>query len=447
MGRAVFLCYHGIGHFNACFRMAKVLQQDHDVVFAGHEYFQDYVGRQDFQYYPLKTVPFGLGFETWANTIEKKKFIYWNSLKDRWTNRRFNLRERELTQLIDETAPDYLFIDSSQSTDLIALYPLLKKRRIRTLIVHTTLSPVMEPDLPPLNSLSLPGGANLRKARTIFFLKRRARATSQWLRYFGRNDQYLVRAGIRRNKFPAKYLSLKPALFSINFENIHQLVMAPAEFELPSRKRSPFHHYLGFMLDASRKENADPSFHSCMKAIQRKILNGKTLIYCSFGTVETKYTQRLKAFVKNLALALGDSNYILLVGGNSFDVLQKLQPPGEIYFFREVPQLQVLEHAALFFIFFGWNSIKEGIRSQVPLLVYPLDSRTDQPGISTRVVYHGLGLRGAMNEDSPRVIRSRIDTLISDPIYKQKIKEMISYGKAYSDEAFLSVLRTTPPMD
>ena len=227
MGRAVFLCYHGIGHFNACFRMAKVMQRDHDVVFAGHEYFQGYVRRQDFQYYPLKTVPFGLGFETWANTIEKKKFIYWNTLKDRWTNSRFNLRERELTQLIDETAPDFLFIDSSQSTDLIVLYPLLKERRVRAVIVHTTLSPVMEPDLPPLNSLTVPGESNLRKARWLFFLKRRTRALGQWLLYFGMNDQYLVRAAIGRNKFPVKCLSEKPALFSLNFENIHELIAPP----------------------------------------------------------------------------------------------------------------------------------------------------------------------------------------------------------------------------
>lgn len=447
MSRVVFLCYHGIGHFNACFRMAKVLRQDHDVVFAGHEYFQGYVRHQDFKYYPLKTVPFGLGFETWANTIEKKKFIYWSTLKDRWTNLRFRLRERDLTELLDETAPDYLFIDSSQSTDLIVLYPVLKKRGIRTLIFHAMLSPVMEPDLPPLNSLKLPGQAGLRKTHRIFLFQRFKRSLGQWLKYFGRNDHYLVRAAIRQNKLAPKYLSDKPALFSINFENIHQLTMAPVGFELPSKCRSAFQHYPGFMLDLHRKEKADPSYYTCIREIQEKISNGKKLIYCSFGTVETKFERKLMAFLKNLGAAIEQSNYILLVAGNSYDILQKLQLAGEIYYFRQVPQYQVLEHAALFITHGGWNSVKEGLHAQVPLLVYPLDPRTDQPGISTRVVYHGLGLRGDMKKDSPRVIRSRIETLITDPEYKHKIRAMIQNGKAYSDETFLSVLRATPPLD
>lgn len=73
--RVVFLMYHGQGHFNPCFRLAKILRAENEVVFAGHSYFKNYVENQGFRYHALQTVPFGLGFESWFNSIEKKKYL------------------------------------------------------------------------------------------------------------------------------------------------------------------------------------------------------------------------------------------------------------------------------------------------------------------------------------------------------------------------------------
>ena len=73
--RIAFILYHGTGHFNACFHLARKLKEQHDVTFAGVEFFKHYVESQGFQYYPFRSVPFGLNLENWINKIKKKKLV------------------------------------------------------------------------------------------------------------------------------------------------------------------------------------------------------------------------------------------------------------------------------------------------------------------------------------------------------------------------------------
>src|SRR5688500_18822704 len=98
--RVVLLIYHGKGHFNACFKLAKILQERYEVTFAGFAYFKEHVALQRFDFFSLKTVPFGLGFERWVNITEKKKNIHWNVIKDRWRDRLYHMRERDLTGMM-----------------------------------------------------------------------------------------------------------------------------------------------------------------------------------------------------------------------------------------------------------------------------------------------------------------------------------------------------------
>src|SRR5690606_13788210 len=105
------------------------------------EFFNEYVTHQGFAYYPLRTVPFGLGVETWVNTVAKKKFVYWHTLHDRWTNRLYYDRQKELTHMVENLNPDAILIDSLQSTDFIVLYEWLKHRPIRIGFFQTMSSP------------------------------------------------------------------------------------------------------------------------------------------------------------------------------------------------------------------------------------------------------------------------------------------------------------------
>src|SRR6185295_13633008 len=129
-----------------------------------------HIEQQGFHYYSLRTVPFGLGFEPWVNTVEKKNNIYFHSLKDRWTDRLYQLRETELQTLLEELDPACILIDYLQSTDVVVIYPEAKKRRIKIGLVQTMLPQRVRKDCPPINSLVFPGDRHgISNARKWFY--------------------------------------------------------------------------------------------------------------------------------------------------------------------------------------------------------------------------------------------------------------------------------------
>src|SRR5688572_25484516 len=101
----LFLIYHGQSHIISCFHLARSIQHTHTVAFAGVEFFNGFVRSQGFNYYPLKTVPFGIGLEQWYNSVTNRKPVYWKTIVDRWTDRLYHLRRKELTQLIFTVNP------------------------------------------------------------------------------------------------------------------------------------------------------------------------------------------------------------------------------------------------------------------------------------------------------------------------------------------------------
>src|SRR6187402_1165991 len=110
--RVIFLCYHGIGHINPCLPLARLLEkQGHTVTIATAAHFNGYVTRAGFTHYALKSVPFGLGFETWVNKERKSRFLYWSNLCDRYRDQLYRERESDLKLLVTKLKPDVVFFD------------------------------------------------------------------------------------------------------------------------------------------------------------------------------------------------------------------------------------------------------------------------------------------------------------------------------------------------
>jgi hypothetical protein len=364
-------------------------------------------------------------------------------VKDRWSNRLYNLREAELQQLVTDTKPDYLLIDSSQSTDLVALYPYLKAKKIRTGIFYAMLSTICEPDIPPLNSVALPGNTSaIKKSHRLFYFQQLKRSILERIKYFGKSNNTIVSKQVLKNQFPEKYLANKPALFSLGFRNIDQFILAPKEFEFQSVFRSRHQHYVGFMVDVQRSEKGDESFEHKFADVQQKITDGKHLVYCSFGTVQYDDLKKIKSFLKKLLEIVNDSNDILIVAGIAADILKDFSHlPDNVLIFKSVPQFKVLSQASIFITHGGHNSIKESIYAGVPMLAYPIDPRTDQNGSAARIFYHSLGLRGDLSNDSSENIAKKIRTLITDHIYRKNIEQLNKLNALYTEENFLNLFK------
>jgi len=445
MRTVVFLPYHGIGHFNACFKIAKVLQMEYNIVFAGLSLFEEYVEGQGFPYYSLQTVPFGLGLEPWLNTVQKKKNIYFHSLKDRWTGRLYKLREIELYRLMEEVKPQCILIDYLQSTDVIVFYPHAKKNGIKIGLIQTMLPQIVRKNCPPINSLIFPENRKqINKARSWFYFIRFAKELGDKIKFFGMSNSRMIQRRKRLNQMSDEYDSKEITPYAIPFNNIDEFILAPREFDFPQNSKSTFEHYVGFMPDEKRNEVYDKPY----KAIHRLLkTNRDHLIYCSFGTVKLENTIAVESFIGRLINVVRNKPCFLLV---SITATQhrtvNYELPRNVLFLKTAPQLEILSKASLFITHGGLNSIKEAVYACVPMLVYPLNPKMDQKGNSTRVVFHQLGLRGNLRTDPEELIEKKIDELLGNPGYKQKIEELKVIDRTYTSEKFKELFDDMKPL-
>lgn len=433
--------YHGRGHLNASFKLAQILRQQFHVTFAAFDFFKKDIQEQGFEFHGLRSLPFALGFEPWMNTQEGKKNVYWNVLKDRWTDRIYKQRESEFKVLLATLNPTYILIDSWQSTDFVVLYPLLKDKNIKVAFLQTMLSTIVEQDLPPLNGLSMPDSViGIKKDVYKFYWHKTLKTFKQTVKYFGRTNQSILKKHIRINKIPAELILNKHSLFAPSFRFIPEFVLAPVEFEFCSHFRAPHQRYIGFLPDMTRSEETEQAVFNKLKDIlARKESTNHPLIYCSFGTIDYGENKHIKTFLLRLIQAVGKQKWICILCCQEGLIPKTLKLPENLFWFHKVPQLQILKNTNVFITHGGLNSIKEAVYLETPMIVYPASADVDQNGNSSRVVFHKLGLRGSMKDDVVEEIREKIEDLLNNPVYPENLKLLHEKDLCYTPVKFLTL--------
>ncbi|MGC3943329.1 MAG: glycosyltransferase [Chryseolinea sp.] len=440
--RVLFLCYHGIGHINPCFPLARILENEgHQVTIATVEHFGRHVARAGFSHRSLKTVPFGLGFESWMNTQRKRRFQYWANLSDRIFDRLYTERERELITVLDTIEPDLVFIDATQATDFIVLYPLLQKRRIAYAMLHAMFPTHVLRGRPPVDSMLIPGDPK-EEASALNRMNSKLDWTDlkQRLRYFGMSDRYIINRRLKRNQIPNTYRQTLPSLFDFQVSNVPSLIFAPRQFDYPHFENPTNFHYLGFIyadiVPTPREEWAKvrPLIHNSRTA-------GSKLIYCSFGTVALGREEQTDAFLLRLAdVVTGQGNQLMVSIG-----LQRTAPSGlmrkNVWVFPSVPQMEVLRDSDVFVTHGGLSSIKEAIEALVPMLMIVVHNQYDPPGNAARVQYHGMGIVGDVDSDA-EVIEAQLNDLITNDQYRSNLKKLRDEDNPGGDQRFLQLFNT-----
>ncbi|MFD8535096.1 macrolide family glycosyltransferase [Streptomyces rubrogriseus] len=136
------------------------------------------------------------------------------------------------------------------------------------------------------------------------------------------------------------------------------------------------------------------------------------VLYASPGTVFNADPLLLRTFAAALSPLAGT----VVVSTGKTDPAALGELPGNVLARRSVPQLQVLDRAALFITHGGMNSVNEALFAGVPLLVVPQGA--DQPMVARRVVDLGGGLSirtENVTEDSVRAVARR---LLEDSRYR-----------------------------
>lgn len=389
----LILPFHGIGHFNALFGVARALSRTHNVVFAGTGYFFKHVASRGFPYITLRSHPFGLGLENWIHETRKAKHVRWHSAIDRWKDTLYYERKAELEGLLHELRPEHVLIDSQQATDLIVIKTIDPDLKVSLV----TISPpyLLLPGLPPVNGKDIQ--ANLKEIR--------AKRWRQRWKYFGMDDRAVVNRRLKRNKLT----HLKddyPSLITFAAKGVDQYVLTYKEYD--------FHHpYL------DNFKYVGPHFDDVSDEYPLKV-TGRKLVYCSLGTVPTD--KNVDAFFAKVNKATMDLDCEVIFGTRQ----------------RPVPQRAVLSRADIFITHGGINSVHDAIRLKVPMIVYPVDPNYDQNGNASRVVHHGFGLRGDLDLATADDIRSKLVQIFSDISFKKNLEAFDTSG--YDVDRFVKMI-------
>lgn len=142
-------------------------------------------------------------------------------------------------------------------------------------------------------------------------------------------------------------------------------------------------------------------------------LSGARLIYISLGTTFNDAPGFYRACFE--ALAEVPCQVVLSTGGRDARALGQAPPN---FLVREyVPQLLILERAALFITHGGMNSANEGLLHGVPLLVVP--QRGDQHLVGFRVAAMGVGRTIAPHDLTATSLRQATLGLLADKRVRQ----------------------------
>lgn len=294
----------------------------------------------------------------------------------------------ELLETLARDRPDYVIYDTMTPWGQLSAHAL----GIPAVATWPTFA--MLPEwAPPTAALLLAHGIGAL-AGNVRSLRRRAKLTAETARRFG--VERLRLANVISN----------PAACNTVFTS---------ERFQPRRERlDQRFHFVG----ATLSEPDDPTF-------PHAALDGKRVIYASLGTVFNDDA----TFFRTLFAAFDGADDRLVIAAGNRMVLSAIGPiPHNCIVRPHVPQLAVLERAALFFTHGGMSSISGALWHEVPMLVRPRGG--DQFVNARRVEQLRVGRRLRRGDLTPERLRRLADNLIRDEEVQRNLHEL---GKSLRD--------------
>ena len=435
------------GHLNPSFGIARLFsQQGYAVVYAAPFQVHAYIFEQGFQSVSLEGYPFGINTEDILDYIGKSQRVkYFDNLIDRFYDTVFKFRKAAIERIIQQTKPSIIFLDSFQSTDFVVLYPLLKQRKIKFALIQTMTSFHQQSHSLPLNCGIIPNPkTNFNWYWNNYYLKRWLKTAWENVAFFGKSSKRIVQQKIKEQGIDGLYQSDDEQFKRIGFKNITEFIICPPAFEFTAQKQ-PYQYYLGLLVDLNRKEDTK---HPLNLLLEKLPLN-QAIIYCSFGTLYADYGKKkdILKFFKILLKTVTQFPERIFVVSLAEDFVKMLGViPQNIHFFDTVPQLTALGRSSLFITHGGLNSIKESIALGVPMLVYPVDKNWDQRGNAAKVVYHGLGLKGELQQETTASLENKIKILLNDDSYKKRLSLFKNESPFSDNESLFNFMMTKSTM-
>jgi MGT family glycosyltransferase len=146
--------------------------------------------------------------------------------------------------------------------------------------------------------------------------------------------------------------------------------------------------------------------------------DGRPIVLVTLGTIDNQRPEFFRTAVE--ALAELDVHAVLAVG-ESVRPADLGRPPRNVEVHQLVPQLDVLDHAALLVSHAGLGGVMEALSAGVPLLLFP--QTREQEANADRAVELGLGRRLATPVTAPG-IRAAVTEVLGDRGIAERVAAM-----------------------
>ena len=440
-GTILFITPPATGHLHATYGLARLLLANgYKIVYALPTAHHAQVIKKGFECVSLEGMPFAANGEKLLDEVAlQHRLKYFDSLMDRFYDTLFTSRKEAIGEVLRIVRPDIVLLDSFQPTDFILLYPFLRAQGIRFAFLQAMLSYHEQPDSLPLDCTVIPGNStSFGWYWKKYFFQRWLRNTRDSFIWLGRNNSKLVRRKFRQQNIDPRYQINTKQIFRVGFENIPEFITSPHELEF-SKSKKEHQHYLGLSIDFARKETEEIS-EKYLGVVNTK----KPLIFCSLGTLYThakkeKPIHRFFSALLKVAQTMPDCEFV--VNLNQEFVKKLPSPPPNVHFFDQIPQLDLLARCKVFVTHGGLQSVKESIANRVPMLAYPV--WWDQFGYAARIAYYGLGLTDKLGQDNPKVMKEKIEKLLSDNAFQETLDGFgATVSEKYSSQKVIDIFES-----
>ncbi len=413
--------FPALGHINAFINLARWLSdKGYEIVFIGSNEHQQIYLNEGFRFYEVNPLIF------MPESIEIKekgsfKFLLENLYRSR--EGRFLDYFQQVSvaykRILELVRPSLVLLDNHYA--LKAFF--YKDLNLPLVIVSTMVTPFQGTITPPFQSNYIPKDTELSRiyVNVLWFKSRIVRRVRKWrsgVYCLGKTDEAIIR----------KFFINVP--FTLDTSRCHGIGMLqvpiiatyPKAFDFEEYKGSKLIAFFGHLPNTADREINDLR----LDALFRNISKAK-IIYCSLGTITYDHLKLCHRFFKRMikVAALNPQWCFLLNVGKHYDINKLDSIPENISVFSQLPQRQLLNRVDIMINHGGMNSIKECLSAQVPMIVYPLSLKWDQPGGAARVAYHKLGVIGNMRTDNQKAIAAKIRFLIEHLAeYKNNIRRL-----------------------
>lgn len=330
---------------------------------------------------------------------------------------------RELNRAIVQFDPALILLDAFSPYT----YFFMEGKKPPTILLQIMLATRRRPGIPALNSPALPSAVSGRfsglQVRWSWWAHNLSRRWKQWISLGDNNLQVTYRAFSDNRRLIKDQLDFNFA-FHPGIRGLQELILAPKSMDYD--EISPVKQlYLASSMNVQRQDFVtDPKVQELLLRMQ-VTHRDKVWIYCSLGTLNVSHNKNCWAFFREVMQAFAlKKQWEVVIATGEMKPYQFGAQPANIHLFERVPQLEVLKYCRAMITHGGINSTLECINHLTPLLVYPLNDEWDQNGNSARVVHYGLGLRGSIRRARARNILAKLEQLVENPQYTERLRQM-----------------------